>query len=279
MTDDSPNEVAQPERVGGYRLEAVLGKGAMGVVYRAVDDAGVAVAIKVLAERLAGDDVFRHRFAHEARAATELSHKHLVPVLASGESDGVPFLVMPLVEGGSLAGLLQRDGPMAGPRVARLVAQIGGALDAIHTTGMVHRDVKPSNILVDDAGSAALTDFGIAKGRAYTVLTQSGQPLGTLDYMAPELVEGGAATPASDVYALGCVAYESITGAPPFAQRGVFELARSHLQEPPPDPRASGTGLSDGAVWSLLSALAKSPSDRPSTATMYANMLKLAMRR
>ena len=155
----------------------------------------------------------------------------------------------------------------------RLVAEIAAGLDALHRGGVVHRDVKPSNVMVREDGSAALTDFGLAKGAAYTVLTRPGEVLGTLDYLAPELIRGGAATAASDVYALGCVAFECLAGTPPFADRSLFGVATAHLEDDPPDPPAS-TAVS----WALLRALEKDPAARPPTATMYAHLLHSASR-
>jgi len=156
----------------------------------------------------------------------------------------------------------------------RLVAEIGGGLDALHRQGIVHRDLKPSNILLRADGSAALTDFGLAKGPAYTVLTRPGQVLGTLDYLAPELVRGEGATPASDIYALGCVAFECLAGRPPLADRSLFGVGAAHLEDEPPDPPAPPE-----VAWALRRALAKNPAARPPTATAYAHLLRVAVGR
>jgi serine/threonine-protein kinase len=143
----------------------------------------------------------------------------------------------------------------------------------LHAAGIVHRDVKPSNVIVDEVGSALLTDFGLAKGRAYTVLTQPGKIMGTLDYLAPELLRGEDATPASDLYALGCLAYECLTGKPPFADRSMFELANAHLKEAPPDPAAIRDETPPGLSWAILQALSKEPEKRPPTGTAFANLM------
>jgi len=261
------------ERLGDYELEAELGQGAVGVVYRARSRDGRLVAVKLLHEALGEDDTFRRRFAHEARAAQEVTHRHLVPVLHVGEATGRPYVVCEYAAGGTLADRLGR-GALALEDVLRLVAEIAAGLDALHAKGIVHRDVKPSNILLRHDGSAALTDFGLAKGAAYTVLTRPGQIVGTLDYLAPELIRGEEATPASDVYALGCVAFECLAGSPPFADRSLFGVGTAHLEDDPPDPPASPE-----VAWALLRALEKDPAARPPTATTYAHLLRTATRR
>ena len=154
-----------------------------------------------------------------------------------------------------------------------LAERYAAGLDALHRAGIVHRDVKPSNVMLREDGSAALTDFGLAKGAAYTLLTRPGQVLGTLDYLAPELVRGGEATPASDVYALGCVAFECPAGHAPFADRSLFGVGTAHLEDDPPDPPASPE-----LARALLRALEKDPAARPPTATMYAHLLRAASR-
>ncbi len=201
-------------RLGEYELEVELGRGAMGTVYRARSADGELVALKVLDPALGADDAYRARFAREARVAHEVRDRHLVRILEVGDADGRPYLVLEYVSGGALSDRLRR-GALALDESLRLVGQVAAGLDALHRHGLVHRDVKPSNIMLREDGSAALTDFGVAKGAAYTVLTRPGQVLGTLDYLAPELVRGGEATPASDIYALGCVAFECLAGAPP----------------------------------------------------------------
>jgi serine/threonine-protein kinase len=264
------------ERIGPYVVEAVLGEGAMGVVYRASPSAGGhTVALKVLRRELSGDPVYERRFVHEARAASSLRHKHLVAVLDAGEDGGQRYLAVAYVGGGSLAERLEA-GPLPLDELLRMVADVGAGLDALHAAGLVHRDVKPDNILLDEAGSAALTDFGLAKGPAYTVLTRAGQALGTLDYMAPELVRGAPATAASDLYSLGCVVFECIAGTPPFSGKSLFAVGSAHVSEDPPDPLANRPDLPANLSWAVLQALAKEPEDRPASATMYAHMLRLA---
>jgi serine/threonine-protein kinase len=265
--------VTDAPRLGQYELETELGRGAIGVVYRARSPDGRVVAVKALSPAVGGDDSFRSRFAREVRVAQEVQSRHLVRILESGEHEGVPYLVLDYVSGGSLADRLRR-GPLRLEEMLQLVGEVGSGLDALHRQGLVHRDVKPSNVMLREDGSAALTDFGLAKGAAYTVLTRPGQVLGTLDYLAPELIRGQEATPASDVYALGCVAFECLAGQPPFGDRSLFGVGTAHLEDEPPDPPAP-----PGVAWALRRALDKDPSARPPTATTYAHLLRTAARR
>ena len=271
--------VKQRRRIGGYRVQEVLGEGATGIVYRALSEGDDSpVALKALRPELARDLTYRKRFEHEARAAAEVRHRHLVPVLSSGRDGDLCYLAMEYIDSKSLAELITTTGTQSLESIIRLLSGIGSGLDALHAAGLVHRDIKPSNILIDHAGQGLLTDFGIAKGRAYTVLTRPGQALGTLDYMAPELVRGEPATPASDIYALGCVIFECLTGAPPFADRSFFEIGTAHVEDEPPDPRRKRPDVPKGFTWAVLTALAKNPESRPPNASVYARMLRLAGR-
>jgi serine/threonine protein kinase len=263
-------------RVGAYRLEERLGEGGMGVVFRAVHESeGDEVALKVLRAELSADDTFRRRFVHEARAAGEVRHKHLVPITEAGEADGRPYLAVAFVRGRTLQHRLA-GGPLPIPEMVRVVAHVASGLDALHNGGIVHRDVKPSNVMIDESGSAKLTDFGLAKGRAYTVLTKPGMVMGTLDYLAPEMLRGAEATGASDIYALGCVAFECTAGRAPFADKSMFDLASAHLNVEPPDPCADRDDAPDGLSWAIVQALAKDPDKRPPTATAYAHLISFA---
>jgi len=249
----------------------------MGVVFRAEHLAnGSFVALKVLKPALASDAVYRQRFAREARVASEVQHPHLVPILESGEDGGHHYLAVAYIAGGSLEERVQRDGCLPVGEVIRLVAEIAAGLDALHAVDIVHRDVKPANVMLDERGSALLTDFGLAKGRAYTLLTRPGDVMGTLDYIAPELISGEEAGAGSDIYALGCLAYECLTGAAPFANRTIFEVAVAHLEDEPLDPCSSREQLPPTLSWALLRALAKKPEERPRTATAYAHLLRAA---
>jgi serine/threonine-protein kinase len=271
------SDLGSGDRLGPYRLEERLGEGGMGVVFRAVHEPdGVEVALKILRVEFSSDETFRRRFVHEARAAGEVRHKHLVPITDAGEVDGRPYLAVAYVEGRTLEDRLANDGQMPLEEIVKVVAHVASGLDALHTAGIVHRDVKPSNVIIDPTGSAKLTDFGLAKGRTYTVLTKPGVVMGTLDYIAPEMLRGSEATAASDIYALGCLAYECTAGRAPFADASMFELAGAHLTQEPPDPCADRTDAPDGLSWALLQALAKDPEKRPPTATAYAHLISFA---
>src|SRR6266542_869228 len=251
-------------RLGPYRLEELLGEGGVGVVFKAVHEPdGAVVALKVLRPELSGDETYRRRFEREGRVASELSHPHLVPVLDAGRT---------------LAELLDEDGPLALSPLLRTATEIAGALDRLHREGLVHRDVKPSNIVVDDAGSLFLTDFGLAKGDAATVLTEPGHIVGTLDYLAPEVIKGHQAGPPADIYALGCVTYECIAGRPPFAGGSFVEATLAILADEPTDPCAGRDDLPPRLSFGVLQALAKRPQDRPATAAAFALMLRVSAR-
>jgi serine/threonine protein kinase len=268
------------ETLGPYRLESVLGEGAVGVVFAAVatgDDA--VVALKVLKRVLSGNEVYRQRFVREARVAREVRHRHLVPILDLGEARGHHYLAAEHVDGGSLGDLIEARGQLSVEDAVRLAAEIASALDALHRHGIVHRDVKPSNVMLDRDGRAAVTDFGLAKGPAYTVLTKPGQVMGTVDYIAPELIRGESTGPAADVYALGCVIYECLAGGPPFGDRGLWEVAGAHLDDPPPDASAARPDVPRPLAEILQAAMAKDPAARPRTGTAFANLLRAAASR
>jgi serine/threonine-protein kinase len=253
----------------------MLGEGGMGIVYRAVrEPSGETVALKVLKQVLSSDEVYRRRFEREARVAREVRHRHLVPVLESGQDRGVQYLAMAYVDGDSLAERLAA-GPLPIPEVVRITNEVASGLDALHASDLVHRDVKPSNIMLTTDGTALLTDFGLARGRALTVLTRPGEVMGTLDYIAPELIRGDSASPASDIYALACVAYKCFVGTAPFADLEMFEKAVAHIDQDPPDPAAARPDLPRPLAWGLLQGLAKDPAKRPTTARAYSRMLQL----
>ena len=207
---------AAPETIGPYRVQEQLGQGGMGRIYRAVDGDGRVVALKVIRPEHASDPTFRRRFAREARAALAVEHPHVVPVLASGEHDGMPYLATAYVDGGSLDVRLAEGGPLDLEAAVRLCLHVAGGLAALHRAGLVHRDVKPANILVDASGSAFVTDFGLAKSRDASALTRPGFAVGSLHYMAPEQARAEEVGPPTDVYGLGCVVYECLAGRPPF---------------------------------------------------------------
>jgi ABC-type branched-subunit amino acid transport system substrate-binding protein/DNA-binding beta-propeller fold protein YncE len=222
---------------GGYRVESLLGRGGMGVVYRATDlSLGRPVALKLIAPELAQDERFRARFLREQRLAAALDHPNVVPIHEAGEQKGQLYLAMRYVEGIDLKTLLARDGKLSPERALAVLAQIAGALDAAHRRGLVHRDVKPGNVLLDEDGHAYLTDFGITK-QLGAASTDTGRVVGTLDYLAPEQIRGEKVDGRTDLYALACVLYECLAGAPPFRRETEAETLWAHMQEQPPPLR------------------------------------------
>ena len=271
MSDASTPELGT--RIGPYLLEGVLGEGGMGIVFRASREDGSVVALKVLRPELSDDEAYRRRFEREGRIASSLTHPHLVEVVDAGEADGWSYLASRFVPGESLAERLERDGPLPVETVVQIAGEVGTALDTLHASDLVHRDVKPSNVMLAERG-AELTDFGVARATADSVLTAPGRVVGTVDYLAPEVIRGETAQPPADVYALGCLLYECLTGAPPFGSRPFAEAAVAHVSEEPPDP--SRRDLPRQLWTALRHGLAKDPADRPPTATAYALMLRVS---
>ncbi len=259
-------------QIGPYRLGALLGEGGMARVYRATGPDGAEIALKLVRPDRAGDLDQRRRFAREVRAAQGIAEPHLVPVLASGEHEGTPWLVQPVLAGGTLRDRLAADGPLPLDALVRLCRHVAQGLGALHARGLVHRDVKPANILFDAAGRAHLADFGIVKQPDASVLTRPGQQVGTLGSMAPEQLRGEAIGPAADVYALGCVLWEAADGAPLFGSLGGMDALFAHLHEPPPEPG----GVPHAVAGVIVHALAKDPADRPPTARTLALLLRAA---
>ncbi|MHB8693405.1 MAG: serine/threonine-protein kinase [Solirubrobacteraceae bacterium] len=258
--------------IGPYRVDGLLGVGGMGKVYSAVGPDGVRVALKVVKEDLARDETFRKRFAREARIAQTVRNPHVVEVLDTGEHEGLPYMAARLIEGQSLEEKLRDEGRLDLPTAVHICAQVALGLQALWAAGMVHRDVKPGNILLDDEGNAYVTDFGLAKDSQGSVLTLPGQALGSMDYMAPEQIRGEAVTAETDLYSLGCVMFECLQGLPPFADRQGMRVLWAHLQDEPANP----SGVSEQVGVAIKSALQKSPEDRPKSGTEYANKLSLA---
>jgi serine/threonine-protein kinase len=192
-----------------------------------------------------------------------------VPVLDSGDHEGVPYLVQRLMTGGTLADKLEQEKQLEVDVAVRICAEVAGGLEALHAAQLYHRDVKPANILLDEAEHAYLTDFGLAKDTQGSLLTRPGQTLGSVDYMAPEQIRSEEITGATDVYALGCVLYECLTGQPPFADRQGMRVLWAHLQDEPPDPAASRPGLPPALVGALMRALDKDPAARPASPTEF----------
>jgi serine/threonine protein kinase/uncharacterized RDD family membrane protein YckC len=253
--------------VGGYRIDGVAGRGGMGVVYRATQLAlDRTVALKLIAPEIAGDEGFRERFKRESRIAASIEHPNVIPVHEAGEADGLLFIAMRFVDGTDLRELLQRAGALSPLRVAAIVAQIARALDAAHASGLVHRDVKPGNVLIADRGGGEhvyLTDFGLTKRSASdSALTGTGQWVGTLDYVAPEQIEGRRVDGRTDVYALGCVLFEALTGHVPFERDTDVSKLWAHISEPPPSPSARHPGVPPAFDAVVARAMAKDPDAR-----------------
>src|SRR5215218_4761814 len=257
--------------VGGCRIDAVIGHGGMGVVYRAEQLAlGRRVALKVLSAALSHDASFRARFQQEARLAASLDHPNVVPIYEAGEDGDHLYLVMRYVDGIDLRSLLQRDGALPPPRAARIVAQLAAALDAAHAKGLVHRDVKPANVMVcTDAGGdrVYLSDFGLTKPvDATTGLTRTGEWIGTPDYAAPEQIEGRRVDARTDVYALGCALFEALTGTAPFPRDVPMAKLWAHVNAPPPSLAAIDRSIPRAFDEVVRRALAKDPAERYASA-------------
>jgi serine/threonine-protein kinase len=271
---------ADDERVGtefgAYRIDSLIGVGGMGKVYRATAGDGAVVALKLVKADLARDETFRRRFRREARIAQTVSNPHVVPVRDTGEHDGVPYLAAQLIEGITLGEKLALDGRLDLAMTVRICTQVADGLHALWQAGMVHRDVKPGNILLDLTENAYITDFGLAKDPGGTVLTRPGQPLGSMDYMSPEQIRGEPVTGAADTYGLGCVAFECVHGRPPFAHRQGMAVLWAHLQEEPPEPSTERRDISPEFTQALNAALSKAPAERPSSSIEYARSLSRA---
>jgi tRNA A-37 threonylcarbamoyl transferase component Bud32 len=252
--------------LGRYRLEETLGKGGMAEVYRATDTKlARTVAVKVILEKHAVEEHFLERFLREARLVASLEHPNILPVYDFGEENGMPFLVMPYLPGGSLRERL-KAGPVPLSLASSWIAQLADALDAAHAAGVLHRDVKPANVLLGRDDRLFLADFGIAKMReSQTGLTATGVVVGTPIYMAPEQAQGQPASPATDRYALAVVAFEILSGRPPFEGESALSLMHQHVSTPPPLLSARVAGLPDGLDAVLTKALSKDPAARPPT--------------
>ncbi len=255
----------------GYVVEDVIARGGMGVVYRARETRpDRTVALKIVAPELAADDAFRTRFLRECQLAAAIEHPHAVPVLRVGEEDGQLFIAMRLIHGADLAAVIRSEGRLAPARIVRILEHVADALDAAHAQGLVHRDVKPANILVEQHGRtehAYLTDFGLTKNASsLSGVTSTGMIVGTVDYMAPEQIEGKRLDARSDVYSLGCVLYEGLTGHVPYPLESQTARMWAHISRPPP---SVSTAL--GEDWSgfdevIRRALAKQPQERYASA-------------
>ncbi|MBK9968106.1 MAG: protein kinase [Holophagales bacterium] len=264
----------QGRRLGRYRLEELLGQGGMAEVWRAVDERlGRTVAVKVILSAHLRDGGLRERFQHEARLVASLDHPNILPVYDYGDEDGVPYLVMPYLDGGTLRDRMVGS-PIPFAQAVSWIHQLGDALDAAHAAGILHRDVKPANVLVRKDDRLALADFGIAKMlESPTGLTRTGMVVGTPIYMAPEQAQGKPATPASDRYSLAVLAYELLSGRPPFDGESALSLMHQHVTAPAPLLSSAVHGLPAGLDPVFEQALAKEPERRPLTCRALARQL------
>ena len=276
---DGVSEIAVGQSVAGYRLIELGGTGGMGRVYRAIQPRiDRVVALKVIRPDLAADEAFREGFEVEFRLAASIDHPNVVSVYEAGEVDGVLFVAMRWVEGPDLRQLLAVEGSLEPARGVDLLGQVAAGLDAAHAKGLIHRDIKPANILLE-GGHAFLSDFGLAQTTfGVDVTTRVGGLVGTVDYLAPELVDGGTATIAGDVYALGCVLFQMLTGSVPFPADGLIAKLHAHTTADPPVPTALNPELPRGFDDVVGRALAKDPDRRHASAGELADAAREALR-
>ena len=260
-------ELADGDEFAGYRIERRLGRGGMGILYLALES-GLQrrVALKLIAPEAAADEVFAQRFAEESRIAASIEHPNVVPIYAAGEEAGVPWIAMRYVPGSDLGRRIAREGRLEPAEAVDLIAQVADGLDAIHAAGLVHRDVKPANVLLGGEPGAEhdyITDFGVARNVATeSGLTQTGRFVGTLDYVAPEQISGESVDARVDVYALGCLLFKLLTGEVPFPREGEAARLYAHLNDPPPAPSLYATAVPRALDDVVARAIAKSPGDR-----------------
>jgi hypothetical protein len=276
-------ELSAGDEFAGYRIEQRLGRGGMGVLYLALEP-GLErrVALKLIAPEAAADEVFARRFAEESKIAASIEHPNVVPIYAAGEEDGVPFIAMRYVAGADLAKRLVREGRLEPAVAVELIAQIGNGLDAIHAAGLIHRDVKPANVLLsggEAAEHAYITDFGVARNvSTESGLTQTGRFVGTLDYVAPEQIAGGEIDARVDVYALGCLLFKLLTGEVPFPKDSDAARLFAHLNDPPPAPSLYVPEISMALDDVVIRAMSKAPEDRYPSAGDLGRAAQAALR-
>ncbi|EUA12996.1 phosphotransferase enzyme family protein [Mycobacterium kansasii 732] len=256
---------------GPYHLKRLLGRGGMGEVYEAENTVKEwPCAVKLMTAEFSKDPVFRERMKREARTAGRLQEPHVVPIHDYGEIDGQMYLEMRLIEGTDLDTLLKRFGPLTPPRAVAIISQVASALDAAHAAGVMHRDVKPPNVLVTRDDFAYLVDFGIASATTDEKLTQLGTAVGTWKYMAPERFSNDEVTYRADIYALACVLYECLTGSPPYRADSASTLVTAHLMDPVPQASAARSGIPKGLDAVIARGMAKRPEDRYASAGDFA---------
>ncbi len=259
------------QKLGIYYLQRLIAKGGMGAVYLAVDPTlRRQVAIKVLAPELAADPDYVARFQREATSLARIRHPNLVHIYAVGEDGNRHFIAMEYLKGLSVADILRQRGPLPHPTAIRILGQVLAALDKVHAAGIVHRDLKPANIMIDEDQRAILTDFGLAKPRHDHTVTTGGTLIGTPEYMAPELAEGQEADFRTDIYALGVILFELVTGRVPFQSASAFATLRQHVERPTPSARAITPALPPQLDATVARAMAKRPDDRYPTVRAFA---------
>jgi len=264
----------QAEVIGKYRIEAEVGRGGMGVVYRATEsDTGRTVALKVLSREFSLDPAYVRRFRRETEALARLDHPNIVRIHDVGEDRGVHYYAMDFVEGRSLGALLSAGERFSIERALDLAIDVAGALGHAHQAGIVHRDIKPGNILIGNDGKPKLTDFGIARLTYATRMTQTGDIVGTPEYMSPEQAKGAAVEAPSDVYSLGVVMYELLTGRVPFEGTTALEIIKKHQYEEPQNIREYNRAIHDGLARIVMRMLAKDPKERHKSAEQVATAL------
>lgn len=261
-----------------YEILSLAGKGGMAEVYKGYHaSVDRHVAVKVLSRQSTVDLDFTARFQQEARLLAKLDHPHILPIFDYGQVEGIIYIVMPFVESGTLADLLKTSQPDL-PQIQRIISQIGDALDYAHSSGVVHRDVKPSNVLIDDRGNCRLTDFGIAKqSRASVKITQTGVSVGTPTYMSPEQIKGESLDGRTDIYSLGVILYQMATGRLPYSGKTPAQVYAMHLHDPLPPPGTVNPELSPAVEAVILKSLAKRREDRYSTAAEMVAALQAAL--
>jgi serine/threonine-protein kinase len=270
-------------RIAGYRLGEQIGRGGMAVVFRAQDERlERQVALKILSPALAADETFRHRFILESRSAAAVDDPYIIPVFEAGEADGVLFIAMRYVPGGDVDALLKQTGPLPAERVAAIISGVASALDTAHAAGLVHRDVKPTNMLLDTRvgrpDHVYLSDFGLSKGALSSAdLTGVDRFMGTLHYCAPEQIQGRRVDARTDEYALACTAFELLSGRPPFSQEEASAVLYAQLKEPPPRLAPRRADLPAAVDDVLLRALAKAPEERYASCGEFADALRMAL--
>ncbi|MFJ9711059.1 serine/threonine-protein kinase [Streptomyces sp. NPDC101234] len=271
-------------RIAGYEVQGEIGRGGMAVVYRATDlRLDRTVALKLLAPEMARNDTFRRRFTHESHVAAAIDHPHIVPIFEAGETDGVLYIAMRYVPGPDLRALLDREGVLPVDTALRIAAQVASALDAAHEHDLVHRDVKPGNVLLAKGTDSEhpehvyLTDFGLTKkSLSLTGFTTVGSFVGTLDYVAPEQISGRPVDGRCDLYSLACVVFEMLAGGPPFVRDEDIALLWAHQYDRPPVLSEVRSGLPPEFDDVLARALAKAPEDRYGSCLEFVGALRTA---